>query len=342
MIVSEARREANRRNALPSRGPRTEAGKERLGRDALAHALSAEVVKHPEDGPAGAEPVLDWTGFLVEQVTAIASKLRRCDRLERRYRDRVALRAESFWDDDRRLEAEFLGSGIARDPAAIARALRTSPHGCDWLIERWSLLARAADRDGAWTADQRALAFDLLGTPSGLRGGSPGEAIDPEGRPTLADPGLRGLARREIADLLRRKAEVAPLDALDRAGARTDPDSGDDPELRKLRRHEAELHRRLRWCVAQIEKFATPPDPTPAPPSPPRRHPVEDQDHDFDPAALLETMMAQADALRRLESARQADDLRPPRPASPRPDPRAARDKAREAARQSKRDRRRA
>ncbi len=142
MIVSEARREANRRNAKLSTGPRTEAGKERSRRNALTHGLSAEVVRLPEDVAAiGAEagpvaPPLDWPGWLADEVAVIATKLRRCDRLEGRHRERIALRAEFHWDDDRRLEAEFLGAGIARDPAAVARELRMSPQGCDWMIDR--------------------------------------------------------------------------------------------------------------------------------------------------------------------------------------------------------------
>ncbi len=352
MIVSEARREANRRNTLLSTGPRTEAGKDRSRRNALTHGLSAAVVRLPEDEPAAlpgaepdrgpADPVADWPAWLAEQVAVIASRLRRCDRLDRRHRARVARRAESHWDDDRRLEAEFLGSGLARDPAAVARSLRMSPHGCDWMIERWALLARAADREGTWTAEQRALAFDLLGRPCELRGGDPTEAIDPEGRPDLATPAaadLAALARREVAALRRRKTEVAPADALDRAAARTDPDIGDDPDLRKLQRHEFDLHRRLRWCVAQLAKADTPPPPPPAPPPiplpAPRPEPAEALG--VDPVARFKSMMGWAEAKAQADA--KTSDL--PIAAAPRPDPRAALEKARQADRRRKRDRRR-
>ncbi len=347
MIVSEARREANRRNAKLSTGPRTEAGQERSRQNALTHGLSAAVVRLPEDeaaiaagagGTPGASP-LDWQGWLGAEVAVIASKLRRSERLEGRYLDRISHRAEAHWDDDRRLEAEFLGAGIARDPAAVARSLRMSPQGCDWMIERWSLLARAADRDGAWTAEQAALAFDLLGTPAEFRGGSPGEPTDLEAAPPRGfDPA--GLARREVAGLLRRKAEVAPSDALDRSAARTDPDVGDDPDLRRLHRHESDLHRRLRWCVAQLEKAPTPlPAPVPPPPAPepapaPEPRPADAVDIELGLVERLEALMDRADAQR-------ASDLAP-RPVAPRPDPRAAREKARKADRRRKRDRRRA
>ncbi len=350
MIVSDARREANRRNARLSTGPRTEPGKDQSRRNALSHGLSAAVVRLPEDEPAAppgagpdrasADPVDDWPGWLAEQVAVIASRLRRCDRLDRRHRARVAHRAEFQWDDDRRLEVEFLGSGLARDPAAVAGLLRMSPHGCDWMIGRWALLARAADREGCWTAEQRALAFALLGTPPEFRDGSPGEPLDPEGRPAPAGAAdLAALARREVAALRRRKAEVAPADALDRSAARADPDVGDDPDLRKLRRHESDLHRRLRWCVAQLAK-APSPAPAPLPPPPPPRPEPAPQPADalgVDPVARFKSMMGWAEA--KAEADAGAPEL--PVAATSRPDPRAALEKARQADRRRKRDRRR-
>ena len=340
MIVSEARREANRRNARLSTGPKSEAGKGRSRRNALTHGLSAEVVGLPEEGAAPGAVALDGPGWLAGQVARIMGQIGRCERLEGIYRERAARRAGSCWEDDRRLEAEFLGSGIGRRPGEVARALRLSPQGCDWLIERWALLARAADLGGGWTAEQRSLAFDLLGRPPELRGGDPTEAIDAEGRPTpgAADPA--SFARRGAADLLRRKGELAPLDALERSGARAEPDAGDDADLRKLRRHEADLHRRLRWCVAQLavaeagpgpstSPAPVPPAPAPAPP-PPRPEPVGDHDLGFDPVARFKALMGWAEA---------GDESPPiPIPIAARPDPRAALEKARRDDRRRKRD----
>ena len=336
MIVSEARREANRRNAQLSTGPRTEAGKDRSRRNALTHGLSAEVVRLPEDdaaiGAAAAAvagpvaPALDWPGWLADEVAVIATRLRRCERLDRGCRDRVVLRAELSWDDDRRLEVEALAAGLKEDPAGVARALGMTPWGCDWMIERWSLLARAADRERTWTAEQKALAFDLLGRPAELRGGTHGEAIDPEGRAIPASLGVdpAALARQEVAALLRRKAERSALDAFDRSLARDDaaPDDA-DADLRKLRRHEAALHRRLRWCVARIEKSEAPPEAPPTPPlapEPPARPVPLDPTpvQPFDPADLFKALDSETPARA---------------PSTRRPDPRTLKEKARRAAR---------
>ncbi len=349
MIVSEARREANRRNALRSTGPKTEAGKDRSRRNALTHGLSAEVVRLPEDDAAvpdreapepeagPSDPVLAWQGWLAEQVAVLSARLRRSERLDRRHRERIALRAELSWDDDRRLEAERLGSGLADDPAGVARALRMTPQGCDWMIERWSLLARAADRDRAWTPEQLALAFDLLGRPEQLRGGTPGESIDPEGRALPETFGLdpATLARREVAALLHRKAERAALDAFDRTTARQDaaPDDA-DPDLRKLRRHEADLHRRLRWCVARIERPAEPPRPALGSPSPIDLPAPSRLDFDPTPSDLF-------DLFDSLMIDHPASTPSQPAPEPSRPDPRALKEAARRAAKRPKPDDRR-
>ncbi len=359
MIVSEARREANRCNALRSTGPRTEEGKDRSRRNALTHGLSAAVVRLPEDeagapdrsgvGPRPGEPGTGWAAWLVAEVGVVAARLRRCERLGRGHRDRVALRAELCWDDDRRLEAERLGAGLADDPAGVALALGMTPQGCDWMIERWSLLARAADRDRGWTAEQAALACDLLGTP-------------PEFRPAEPDPGPAELARREVAALIRRKAEVAALDGFDRARARdgSAPDDA-DPDLRKLRRHEADLHRWLRWCVARIAEAAAPPNPpapSPAPASipPPEPEPMPGPGPGPASAEGVDPAVSEFDALLvgfdRSSVPEFADPLvgvgvdggsgARPGPAEPaglasrRPDPRAALEKARRADRLEK------
>ncbi len=359
MIVSEARREANRRNALRSTGPRTEAGKDRSRRNALTHGLSAVVVdlpgEEPGQAPAPAAPGPDWPAWLVAEVGVVAARLRRCERLALGHRDRVALRAEVCWDDDRRLEAERLGSGLADDPAGVARALMMTPQGCDWMIERWSLLARALDRAGGWTAGQAALASDLLGRPPEFRPAGPGPGPEPE------PAALAELARREVAALLRRKAEAAALDGFDRARARdgSAPDDA-DPDLRRLRRHEADLHRWLRWCVTQIAEVAAPPafpapSPTPAPIPPPEPEPgptpapLDDAGPavpsefaalllGYDPASVPE--FADSPVGVAGGPGARADAAGPADPASRRPDPRAVLEKARRADRLEKRDRR--
>ncbi len=261
MIVSEARLAANHANALKSTGAKTPEGKERSRANALKHGLCAsEIVAEDlatvqERAVACFEaikPQDHFQGWLADQVAVASLRIDRAVRIERRLRDKVALHAELRWDDDRRLEVEALGAGLAQHPGAVLERLRATPHGCDWLMNRWALLAHAADA-GAWTPDQLGLAFDLLGTPAAFRSGAPGLAIDRDGPPL----GPAELARRELAALRRRRDEVADLDVVDRALASADLTDETTDEIRRLRRYEGSLHRRLRWCLAEL-KYKSP------------------------------------------------------------------------------------
>ena len=108
---------------------------------------------------------------MVDHAALYSIRIDRCERMERRTRDKVSLRAELTWDEDRKYEAEVLGRMLGKDPAETVEALRRTPHGCDWLIGRWAMLAYIADAHKAWTEDQDKLAFDLLGTPHVFRPG---------------------------------------------------------------------------------------------------------------------------------------------------------------------------
>ena len=195
-----------------------------------------------------------YHAWLVDQIAVVSLRIEHLARVERRQRDRAVIRAELFWDDDRSLEAEELGEKLAHAPAKVVNLLKRTPQGCDWMIARWARLARIADVASNWDdALSGRLAFDLLGTRPEDRSGQPGETIDHEGRMIDAPTDLAALARREVAGLLRRKAEVAPLDAVDRTMARADYVDLPSPEVRELRKQDAALHRRLKWYLAQLQ-----------------------------------------------------------------------------------------
>ncbi len=190
--------------------------------------------------------------WMVEQISLTTVRIEHNGRMERRHRDREALRAEHFWDDDRRDDAIKLGERLASNPEFIANQLKRTPHGCDWMIDRWSRLARIADVDKVWDDAQRSLAFDLLGTRLEDRNRPIGETLDIEGRLVVDLTDLATLARREIAALIKRKEEVAGPDALNRALAQSDYIDEPTPEIRRLRRRDSELHRRLKWYIDRI------------------------------------------------------------------------------------------
>ncbi len=290
MVASEAQITANRANALKSCGPKTPEGKERSRRNALKHGLCSSVVV-PEDVESFQRRVSEFYytlkpqnylhAWMVEQIALFSLRVDRAGRMERRSRDRHSLQAGLTWDADRRLQAESLGSKLARRPSETVEALRQTPQGCDWLLARWEGLERVAAEDRVWSADQQALAFDLLGTPAPLRDGR-----GPTGAPAE-------VARREIAALKEHREAVAELDEVDRALAEADLSDESNLELRRLRRYESALFGKIRWCMAQL-KYESPhlrphPDLTPRwvpePESTPEPAPVPATDPTPGPAA---------------------------------------------------------
>ena len=266
MKCSEARLAANRRNALLSTGPKTAEGKAVSRANALKHGLCATVCvpeaieavnARASDFFDALRPQNQYQARLVEHVAIWSVRVDRCERSERRVRDKISLRAELFWEDDRKLEVEVLGGQLHHRPAQVVETLRRTPQGCEWLMARWSMLAYSADihPEHAWDAGQITLAFDLLATPAEFRaGGKPGVVIDSDGRVIESADDLVVVARRQVAELKERRAEVEGLDEAERTLAIVDLSNDNDPELKRLRRYEMHLHRQVRWAVNEIRK----------------------------------------------------------------------------------------
>ena len=267
MIVSQARIDANRRNSKLSTGPKPE-NRSKTRANALVHGLCSSVV-NPEDASVVIDRARDFFDtlrpqnhfhcWLVTEIALLTFKIERAERMDRRTRDKVAIKAELSWDDDKRLEAELLGEQLANRPAVVVEQLRRTPQGCEWLMARWAMLAYSADDKKAWTAAQERLAFDLLATPGDFREGrKPGVAIDFQGHVT--DPGTdpAAVARREIDALIGRMESVTGLDEANRALAMADLNDDHDAELKRVRRYEGTLHSRLRWCMRQLQEDAPP------------------------------------------------------------------------------------
>ena len=271
--------------------------------NALKTGTTADLPRVPEDFLAINTRVLAWYNglkpqnelhcWMIDQIAITSTRIDHNARVDRRQRDRDALCASLTWDRDRASEAETLGGRLAHDPPGVVDRLKRTPQGCDWLIGRWARLARSADaKGGTWDEAQVALAFDLLGTRPDERDAPLGERIDDEGRVVEPPPSHAALARREIAELKAIKAQVAGLDALDRAMAEADYVAEPPEALRQLRRHDAELHRRLAWFVKQLNSKSPhdrtdprvyryfQPNPEPAP------EPIPSPEPAADPAAV--------------------------------------------------------
>ena len=200
-------------------------------------------------------PQNHFHAWLVTQISLLSIRIERCERIERRVRDKIAMAAEVSWEDERRLDAMLLGGQLGNKPDVVVEQLRKSPQGCEWLMTRWAMLAHSADVKGSWTAEQARLAFDLLGTPAEFREGQkPGASLDFEGRVVEPADDPASVARREVAALRERRELVSGLDEASRSLAESDLGADSDPDLRRLRRHESSLHSRLRWCLKQLQE----------------------------------------------------------------------------------------
>jgi len=258
---------ANRPDARDKTSPTPDVGETFVLPEADAEAVEARKILWRETY----RPSSDEHEWLFELVVVNSVRLDHCRRLETELRTQEARRARLFWDEDRRLDAEAAGTALARRPALTVRILRRSPQGCDWLAGRWVALGRAFDEAGSWTAAQRALALNLLGTPAELR-----EAV------SLEDPA--GLAAREVAHLERLRADALDeLDDAEREAAEIGLDVAPSRALARLRRYEAACHRRYQWAHDRLtgrrpcgagaprlgpEPAAPPPFDPPPPPAP--------------------------------------------------------------------------
>lgn len=188
------------------------------------------------------KPQNDFHCWLVTQISLLSIRIERNERIERRVRGKISIRAELFWDDDHRLEASLLGEQLGNRPEVVVGQLRRTPHGCEWMIGRWAMLAHAADLKQGWTPGQTQMAFDLLGTPGDFREGhKPGALLDFEGHVIETSDDPASVARREIAVLKERREHVRGFDSAARALAVADLGDDTDPELRRLRRYDATL-----------------------------------------------------------------------------------------------------
>ena len=128
-----------------------------------------------------------------------------------------------------------MGATLRRAPDVVARKLKGTSQGIDWLIDRWEGLQRALDANGDWDESQANLALDLLGTPAEFRGTA--NPIVAEDRRSVVGARLAGL--REL------KAEMVAIEDRERVAAEVGLGVEADRALTLARRYEAASVRRF-------------------------------------------------------------------------------------------------
>jgi hypothetical protein len=255
---------ANRENAQKSTGPTSEEGKKTASLNSLKHGFSGGFLVPPGMEIAATEertgewhasfrPFEAFDVWLVATVAAETIRIDRCRVHEAVIRERNARRAadELCWNEDRRIAVDALAVNLPKRPDMIARKLRQTMQGVDWLAERWNGLGHILEFGGQWGEAQCSLALDLLGVPLDLRGGP--TMIDvPEGRD--ATQWHFALASREVTRLRDlQKMSLSNWDANDREVAMAGLEPTPDPNLRLVRRYERASNRRLEWAIDQLK-----------------------------------------------------------------------------------------
>ena len=207
-----------------STGPRTPEGKEKSRANALKHGLCSSVVV-PEDAAAvqgramaywrTLRPQNEFHSWLVDQIAVLTLRVDRCERIERRLRDKVSLRRVD------------LGGGPSGRGGGPRRADRPEAGGGRRGSEEDPARLRVADGSLGLARPRRRSSkgrgprirpnrLRPAGHPRRVpRGARPGASIDLEGRVIEEAVDPSGVARREIADLQARRDLASEMDEVD-------------------------------------------------------------------------------------------------------------------------------
>ena len=258
-MISEARLNANRANALKSTGPKTEEGKAISRLNSTTHGLTgAGVALASYDPDLVAQRVAAWSEmrrpvtsrerWLVEQIALATIRIDQCRLEEDCLRTQTAHRAAVCWFEERRVDAEVLAGKIARNPGLVVAKLRGTLYGTGWLRERWESLEAAA-MQGVWDEKQRALALDMLGVSIEFRESSKrllGGGPDGESQAMIA--------RREIERIdASFENGLAYVDEREQKMAEEGVSLSVSAPARLLRRYESEAWKRYRWADQELK-----------------------------------------------------------------------------------------
>jgi hypothetical protein len=277
--TSSARAEASRANGRLSKGPVSEEGKERSRRNGCKDGLTgkgivlppgaeAEVARREDEFARTFRPTDEVERGLVRQMALGAWRGEELARRIIRHDAHVNAARFANWEQDEQLAAAEVGRRLRDDPEGAVNRLRSSSAGCEWLIDRWTLLGNGlttGDGDGpgcTWTDANLALALDLLGRSAELRHLDPRtrrlERLHAQARAGSAEgvTGLREIIAEEVAALERRREEV--WDGVERPRLQNwhsglDIDLG--PDGTRLHRYEAAAHRLFRSAWTKLEKI---------------------------------------------------------------------------------------
>jgi hypothetical protein len=174
--VSEAKRLANIANGMKSAAGRSPEGKARAAKNALTHGMTSNDPNFflPDEDPEEfKQDAHEWSVILNAEtkpemalVTLAVYELVKRARSEKATVAGATRRVEKVHDafDDRTAnEVRVLIPQIPTDPGRVIAALRNSVHGCNYLIDQWSLLLSTLDQRFTFEVSERRWVTQLLG-----------------------------------------------------------------------------------------------------------------------------------------------------------------------------------
>jgi hypothetical protein len=193
-MTSQARIDANRKNAQKSTGPKSEQGKAKSSRNALKHGLYADSRVVPRCEAVEFQSwLMEWVEHyqpegpaetvVLERAALAAWKLRRCSEIEAAALDKRRRHARADFEKAEFQRALKLGDDLMGllieplkairedfpfgftppDPRAIHREMISFAQGVDALIVRWRELLRVLDVETSWWDFDRLKAVRLMG-----------------------------------------------------------------------------------------------------------------------------------------------------------------------------------
>jgi hypothetical protein len=284
-MTSQARIEANRKNAQKSTGPKTAEGKARSRFNGLTHGLRSEQIVLPTEDRAEFEAELqawneDWKPptaarrILVERAAAAAWRLRRSVRVETERLERIGNEAISAHETAIAARLQDGRNRLKGNPRSALAILDSFYEGVAEQIAMWSYLAGSTASHDFWhnPDDHHAALLNLLGWPRSadheevgtaakvswrlLVFNSPEVGDDPDG-PLSAEgavklaAGLHEYINEQIASLRETLTRFSSPESVRfhlAEGAYLDASA----EGKCLMRYEAQNDRSLRASIAQL------------------------------------------------------------------------------------------
>ena len=312
MPCSPAQREANRKNAARSTGPRTAEGKEKSRANSLKHGMTGEgVVLLEEDqsevanlaGQLEAEmrPSGAMGRILLWRIAVMAVRLDRCVENDEAMTAKRVRDAERTHQEALHEEAKALAARIDDDPGAALRGLKETAEGIEQLVLIWLAIKGALLRPDEirWHKGHLDRIANLLGRAGNDNQSGRFDALGravmgdfsrwPQGKQVRSVEKRKALARETVAAMIDAEVEVLRATTPTRDEADEAQDLAEAPsralfdpsaEAERARKYEAAAERGMFRALRefrQVEDQAKidPPAPTPEPPAVAKTKPIQ-------------------------------------------------------------------